>query len=376
VDLGFPLYEGINRPLTAARCVAGSCIHRHESISGRGFNADRRYAGAVSAIQEPIFVGGTQRSGTHATAGLIGAHRAVADLPREMKFHAHQLGLPGVIAGRVSPRAFAKRMREFWWKRPYREGRTRGLYKTIPRERFDRAIEEFLAACRAAPLRRRLLRRRPRPDLVGPSRDLVNALFDPIAIEQDAKCWVEMSPRNVQFAPELLRMFPRMRLVYTVRDGRDVASSLAGLPFGPETALEALERWDRHLRRADASVRQLPADRVHTVRLEELVLTRREQSLAALLEFLELDEDPGIRGVFDSELTAENGHLGRWRTELAGGERDELDRRYRDVLAAMAADGVASRPDPDPLPADYSAMPAAGPGSAIDPWADGRAERA
>jgi hypothetical protein len=80
--------------------------------------------------------------------------------------------------------------------------------------------------------------------------------------------------------------------------------------------------------------------------------------------------------VFDSELTAENGHLGRWRTELAGGERDELDRRYRDVLAAMAAEGVASRPEPDPLPADYSAMPAAGPGSAIDPWADGRAERA
>ena len=106
----------------------------------------------MSAIQDPIFVGGTQRSGTHATAGLIGAHRAVADLPREMKFHAHQLGLPGVIAGRVSPRAFAKRMREFWWQRPYREGRTRGLYKTIPRERFDRALEEFLAACRAAPL--------------------------------------------------------------------------------------------------------------------------------------------------------------------------------------------------------------------------------
>ena len=108
------------------------------------------------------------------------------------------------------------------------------------------------------------------PTSSAPSRDLVNALFDPIAFEQGAPRWVEMSPRNVQFAPELLRMFPRMKLVYTVRDGRDVACSLAGLPFGPETALEALERWDRHLRRADASVRRLPADRVHTVRLEEL----------------------------------------------------------------------------------------------------------
>lgn len=326
--------------------------------------------------RDPIFVGGTQRSGTHATAGLIGAHGAVAHLPREMKFHAHQLGLPGVLAGRTSPRAFAERMREFWWKRPYREGRTRGLYKTIPRERFDRALERFLAASRGAPLHRRLIPRRPRPDLVEPSRELVKDLFDPIAAERGAARWVEMSPRNVQFAPELLKMFPEMRLVYSVRDGRDVACSLAALPFGPETAIEGLERWDRHLRRADASVRVLPPDRVLTVRLEELVLTRREETLAALLTFLGLDEDAAIRRTFDSELTAENGHLGRWRTDLDGDERTELERRYREILAAMAADGIASRPDPEPLPAGFATATPGGRRSAIDPWADGRAERA
>jgi hypothetical protein len=330
----------------------------------------------MAPIEDPIFVGGTQRSGTHAAAGLIGAHREVARLPREMKFHAHQRGLPGVIRGRVSPRAFAKRMREFWWQRTYREGRTRGLYKTIPRERFDRALEGFLAECRSTPLRRRLIPRRPRPDLVAPSRDLARALFDPIAEEQGAGRWVEMSPRNVQFAPELLRMFPDMKLVYSVRDGRDIACSLARLPFGPESALDGLERWDRHLRRADASVRRLPPDRVLTLRLEELLLTRREESLAALLDFLGLDEDEEIRRTFDAELTPENGHLGRWRVELSGTERDELDRRYRAVLERMAEDAIASRPEPDPLPSDFAAVPAGEPGSTIDPWADGRAERA
>src|SRR5215211_7503455 len=167
-------------------------------------------------IRDPIFVGGTQRSGTHATAGLIGAH---------------QLGLPAVIAGSTSPGAFARRMREFWWKRPYREGRTRGLYKTIPRGRFDAALEQFLSACRATPLRRRIVPRRARPDLVEPSCELVKGLFDPIAAEQGAARWVEMSPRNAQFSPALARMFPDMKLVFTVRDGRDVACSLARLPF-------------------------------------------------------------------------------------------------------------------------------------------------
>ncbi|HSJ18449.1 MAG TPA: sulfotransferase [Solirubrobacterales bacterium] len=326
-------------------------------------------------IRDPIFVGGTQRSGTHATAGLIGAHRAVAHLPREMKFHAHQLGLPGVIAGRTSPRAFAQRMRDFWWKRPYREGRTRGLYKTIPRERFDAALAEFLDASRATPLRHRLPRR-PRPDLVGPSRDLVKALFDPIAVEDGAPRWVEMSPRNAQFAPDLLEMFPDMKLVYSIRDGRDVACSLVRLPFGPENVLAALARWSLHLRRADASVRRLPGDRVLAMRLEQLLLTRREERFAALLEFLELDEDEAIRATFEGELTPENGHLGRWRVELPAPERDELDRRYREVLEQMAIDGIASRPDPDPLPADFAAVPAGELGSAIDPWADGRAEHA
>jgi Sulfotransferase family len=342
----------------------------------------RRPAAATlrAVASDPIFVGGTQRSGTHATAGLIGAHREVAHLPREMKFHAHQLGLPGVIRGRTSPRAFARRMREFWWKRPYRGGRTRGLYKTIPRGRFDRALEAFVAECRKAPLHRRLpparLVRRPRPELVPASRDLVEALFDPIAAEGGAARWVEMSPRNAQFAAELLEMFPDMRLVHSVRDGRDVACSLAALPFGPDGAVAGLERWDRHLRRADAALRALPPGRVLTLRLEELLLTRRDKSLAALLEFLGLEEDEPLRRTFDSELTAENGHLGRWRVELPAAERDELDRRYRDVLRRQAEDGVASRPDPQPLPDDFAAVPAGDPGSTIDPWADGRAEHA
>lgn len=329
----------------------------------------------MAPVKDPIFVGGTQRSGTHATAGLIGAHRAAAHLPREMKFHAHQIGLPGVVAGRTSPRAFVQRMRDFWWRRPYREGRTRGLYKTIPRERFDAALAEFLDASSSTPLRSRLPRR-PRPDLVGPSRELVKALFDPIAVEQGAPRWVEMSPRNAQFAPELLRLFPEMKLVYSVRDGRDVACSLVRLPFGPENVLAALARWNLHLRRADASVRRLPPERVLTMRLEELLLTHREERFAALLEFLGLEEYDAIRTTFDTELTAENGHLGRWRVELPEAERDELDRRYREVLAQMEADGIASRPDPDPLPADFAAVASGEPGSAIDPWADGRAEHA
>ncbi|NJN36947.1 MAG: hypothetical protein HC794_07675 [Nitrospiraceae bacterium] len=54
--------------------------------------------------------------------------------------------------------------------------------------------------------------------------------------------------------------------------------------------------------------------------------------------FLGLDEDDSIRRTFDAELTPENGHLGRWRVELEPEQRDRLDRRYHEVIAAMTTD--------------------------------------
>jgi hypothetical protein len=68
---------------------------------------------------------------------------------------------------------------------------------------------------------------------------------------------------------------------------------------------------------------------------------------------------------FESELTAERAHLGRWRTELEPPLRDEVDATYRDTLRELRDEGVTCAPPDRELEVSYSAGEAASP---FDPW--------
>src|SRR5699024_12788194 len=98
---------------------------------------------------------------------------------------------------------------------------------------------------------------------------------------------------NANRAAALCRMFPDDRLVHVVRDGRDVAASVARRSWGPNDILSALTWWGNQVRAIDRSMRQADQQRVRTVRLEALVVGQREQQYAELLEFCGLaDAEP------------------------------------------------------------------------------------
>ena len=84
----------------------------------------------------PLFIGGVQRSGTHALAHLVSHHSQYAMIPRELVFHAAvgNGGLPDLITDNISLKAFVERMATFWWQRSvsWDPTSTHGLHKTIP----------------------------------------------------------------------------------------------------------------------------------------------------------------------------------------------------------------------------------------------------
>ena len=100
------------------------------------YSIDDRPAAEVTPI---VFVGGTGRSGTHVVARLLARHGKLRMIPVECRFHVEQAGFPGLLEGTVSKQRFLKRLRGFWW-RGFQTNRMRGLYRFIPRERFDAAI--------------------------------------------------------------------------------------------------------------------------------------------------------------------------------------------------------------------------------------------
>lgn len=159
--------------------------------------------------------------------------------------------------------------------------------------------------------------------------------------------FVEKNPENCFIVPFLARTFPDARFVQIIRDGRDVAVSHAEKPWlsarstgtqrgrggqawgpwarwwvEPERAAEFaagsdLTRtawsWRRFTDAARTHLAELPAERVLTVRYEDVV-TDPEQAAVVIGRFFGHDEPPAA--LRQALLTAEPKSIGRWRQVL------------------------------------------------------------
>jgi hypothetical protein len=301
----------------------------------------------ASQAEHLAFVGGTGRSGTHVLARLLGHHSRYRDVEIEARFHCNPHGFPDLLAGRVTPGEFVRKLRRFWWHRIKAGERfpavlpglplgreERGLYKVVPRERFDVAVGAFEASYPGDP--------------VGACRRLFLDLLGPLAAQAGKPGLVEMSSDNVAQAPALLEIFPEARFVHAVRDGRDAGASKVTKRqkrHHPRDGLEGVSWWEERLRRIDEAARHVPPQRLLVVSLDDLAYGDREPAYRRLLAFLEIEDEPGIRDYFENAVTAENAHRDRWRDGLSVEAQEELRRHYERTLERLAADGVHCAPE-------------------------------
>lgn len=308
----------------------------------------RKPADADPSTRPPpiVFVGGTGRSGTHVVARLLGRHSFYADVKVEARFHSNPHGLSDLLAGEVTPDEFLHKLRSFWWYRiaggeplpavlpRLRLGRSvRGLYKVMPRQRFERALARF--------------RERYDRDPESAARRLFLDLLWPIAARSGKRGLVEMTTSTVSQAPALARLFPEARFVHCIRDGRDCGSSKVAKRqrrSHPRNAFAGLEWWLERLETNEQAIAATRADIIFHLSLDQLAAGDREATYESLLEFLGLGDEPGIREYFDVEVNAEHANRGRWAQELSVEGQRELTRRYEAVLNAIEARGFASAP--------------------------------
>jgi Sulfotransferase family len=300
-----------------------------------------------SPIKHLAFVGGTGRSGTHVLARLLGHHSRYRDVEIEVRFHCNPRGFPDLLAGRVTLPDFVRKLKRFWWHRikagePFPAllprlplGREeRGLYKIVPRERFDVAVAAFEASYPGDP--------------PAACRRLFYDLLGPLAAQAGKPGLVEMSSDNVAQAPALLEIFPEARFVHAVRDGRDAGASKVSKRqkrHHPRDGVEGIAWWAERLRRIDEAARGIPPDRLLVVSLDDLAYGDRDGAYRRLLTFLELEDEPGIHEYFEREVTAENAHRDRWRDGLSPEAQEELRRHYERELERLAGDGVHCAPE-------------------------------
>lgn len=293
---------------------------------------------AGRAGRELVFVGGTGRSGTHALAQLLGRHSRFADVPIEARFHCNKRGMPDLLEGRITLRAYLAKLRGFWWHRVRVDGQPRGLYNLLRRVELDAALERFEASFDADP--------------VGACRELYLGLLWPVAERHGKPGLVEMSSHNVRESQTLMRLFPDARIIHALRDGRDSASSVTGKTWGPRSTGAAIGWWADRLRAIESGVRgnedgapfSVPADRFRVIMLDDLVGSRREPTYAGLLDFLGVGDEPGMRAFFEAEMTPERAHVGRWRRELRPPARLWVQRRYERTIGALERESNHAAP--------------------------------
>lgn len=158
--------------------------------------------------------------------------------------------------------------------------------------------------------------------------DFLRLLMESIARKQNVRRWAECTPEHLVYLPEIRESFPDALIVHMIRDGRDVAMSLAKqgwirtLPWdsGRELMASGLY-WEWIVKRGRELGRAMGSNYLE-VRFEELNLHPHE-SLAAIGAFIDQELD------YEKILKVGLGSVRQPNTSF--GDKDNEDKAFNPV---------------------------------------------
>ena len=167
----------------------------------------------------------------------------------------------------------------------------------------------------------------------------------------NANRWGDKNPSHIHRLPQLLAMYPTAKFVHIIRDGRDVATSWLGVPFGPTDAATAAVTWSRAVLAGRQAAGAHPG-RFCEVHYEDLV-RNPEPALRNLCAFLGEEFSPEMMGyaaanqqraLVPKHRLAWHGNtlrppdparIGRWQSELTAEQIAVFEQAAGQVLSMV-----------------------------------------
>lgn len=284
----------------------------------------------VTLNERPIFVTGSERSGTTLIMTILGCHPRIA-VPevtwyyprfRPYLFTYGDLGEPSNFKTLVNEMAYGLRKPFFGMDiNPARFG------EEIAAEALS--LEQSFAGVFAAMLGR-------------------------FATSQTKPRWGEKTPYNLFFIEQILEDFPNAQIVVITRDGRDVCAEFLQASFGPTNIYAAAKLWAQGQKAAKPWRERLSSDQWFDICYEDFVrdpvpeLKRLctflgEDYTDALLEFHKTPTAQGRGRTKDNAAVAHpisDRYVGRYEDELSVREQCTMSWAAGDLLRELGYDNV------------------------------------
>jgi len=269
-------------------------------------NAPVNATEATFSADSPVFIVGMSRAGTTLLSRMVDAHSDIAIFPETWMYVV--LDRLGCLEEFRSPWQSALFFNEVW--------------ENLTRYRDPAARVVAREAARGA-------------GYLGPSARLLEQLGRAYARERNAKIWGEKTPGHALWLPQIRALFPQARILFMVRDPRDVLVSYD-------------ERWDEGRRDTRYIVRTasllkyflshllrrpaFPPEQVHWVRYEGLAANPAAE-LQRVCNFLGVDFQDSMLDFYRRHANLEQDMPeARYHTLLSRPVTGEKIGRYQDAL--------------------------------------------
>ncbi len=228
----------------------------------------------------PIFIIGTERSGTNLLRLMLNAHSAIAvpHPPHIMKFFAPLVPLYGDLT---------------------RDRNFRTLIGDV-----CTMVELHPYPWEISPDRERVFREARGRDLIS----VYFAIYDQYLAWSGKRRWCCKSTFMIDHVGEILSHHPSARFIFMVRDGRDVAVSARESIFNHFHVYYSALRWQREQRLGLEWRARLPGEQIMLLKYEEL-LAAPEETVRRLCTFLGEEFEPQMLEYHRSREAQKSGSL-------------------------------------------------------------------